>query len=1038
MAWMAMMGADSVEYHRATVIARADDHPGRALAYYASRGETPLLWGGAGAQRFGLAGAVTDEQYEAIFGPGGARDPTTGARLVATRRPGMDLVISAHKSVAELGVIGRAEDMHAILDAEREATMAYLDALTQTAGGRRGRARVSTPTRGLIYAHTRHATSRAGDPCPHDHVLVANVVEMADAQGGFKALDTTVVRDHLHAATMIGRMAGARKALELGYAIEADDGPSGKLGHWAIVGIPKDAQELHSKRASEIDQAVEEAGYSSYRARQVAAHRTRDVKRHTPVDELLPRWQAELTEAGYAPEQLLSAVTEAAKGLKLPRPLRPAELEVIVRMTLAPEGALAVRKVFHRRDVVVALAPVLFGRPKGELRRAVDAVLVSAEAVPLVRVEGARERAYACASVIAAETAIAEAVAQGAAATDGAYAPDAAVERALLAAEARLGGPLSQEQAEAVWGICGGGERVSLVLGVAGAGKTTALSCVADAYRSAGYEVLGTATSGQAARTLHREAGIEDSRTLASLTWRLQHRRLELSRRHAVILDEAGMTDDPALLRLLLAAQAARAKVVLVGDDRQLGPVGPGGALGALLRRHGGEAHILRNNLRQADLPERVALAQLRAGRVTDAVSWYVDNGRVEVRPDRESALEAMVEAWAGDALAGRETAMYAWRKANVDRLNLLAREQWREAGGLSGPELAAGARCYAAGDWVVTLAPGERGKLVTSERGVVERAQRASGELVVRMEDGRVVHMVGEELGADRLAHGYATTVHRAQGATVEVAHRFEDGGGRELAYVAMSRARERATAWVVADDLGQAAEDLAREWSLERRPRWAIDRGTPVIKTAGEPKHGTTPMHAATVRRARLEAECRALLAHVPPDPNPKIVDTIGCLTEVDQARRDLEVGRGMWRGTELGRAARHLIDIRVGRRQAEEFAQASRGRMRRSWRRTARQLAIAQPETEARFEELAAPERARLTTAHEGLTTTQRKLLAERTLRERWLYQHPEVEHRLGAIERELAVIDQSHEVTKGLGRERGLDHAAEIEPPPLPGF
>ncbi len=127
MAWMRMMGADSVAYHRATVLARGDDHPGQALAYYASRGETPLLWGGRGAGGLGLQGAVTDAQYEALFGPGGACDPTTGQRLVNTKRPGLELVISAHKSVAELGVIGRAEDMHRIMDAERDATLAYLD-----------------------------------------------------------------------------------------------------------------------------------------------------------------------------------------------------------------------------------------------------------------------------------------------------------------------------------------------------------------------------------------------------------------------------------------------------------------------------------------------------------------------------------------------------------------------------------------------------------------------------------------------------------------------------------------------------------------------------------------------------------------------------------------------------------------------------------------------------------------------------------------------------------------------------------------------
>jgi len=95
MAWMRMMGTDSVEYHRQTVLSRADDHPGAALGYYASRGETPLVWGGAGAVALGLAGVVTDAAYSAVFGPGGASDPRSGERLVTTRRPGMELVVAA-------------------------------------------------------------------------------------------------------------------------------------------------------------------------------------------------------------------------------------------------------------------------------------------------------------------------------------------------------------------------------------------------------------------------------------------------------------------------------------------------------------------------------------------------------------------------------------------------------------------------------------------------------------------------------------------------------------------------------------------------------------------------------------------------------------------------------------------------------------------------------------------------------------------------------------------------------------------------------
>src|ERR1700678_3264367 len=118
---MRMMGRESVEYHRKTVIERGDDHPGQALAYYASRGETPLVWAGSGAVGLGLTGAVTAEGYEAIYGPGGARHPQSVERLVKTTRPGMEMVISAHKSVAELGVIGRAEDMHLIMEAQRDA-----------------------------------------------------------------------------------------------------------------------------------------------------------------------------------------------------------------------------------------------------------------------------------------------------------------------------------------------------------------------------------------------------------------------------------------------------------------------------------------------------------------------------------------------------------------------------------------------------------------------------------------------------------------------------------------------------------------------------------------------------------------------------------------------------------------------------------------------------------------------------------------------------------------------------------------------------
>lgn len=234
----------------------------------------------------------------------------------------------------------------------------------------------------------------------------------------------------------------------------------------------------------------------------------------------------------------------------------------------------------------------------------------------------------------------------------------------------------------------------------------------------------------------------------------------------------------------------------------------------------------LDDNIRQVDFAEREALAELRSGDIDAAVDWLRRNDRIEIGADRPEAIGAMVDGWVADAEKGLDTVMLAWRRSSIEALNQLGREAYEERGWLTGPEITTqGGRRYRAGDQVVALAP-VAGQVVTSEVGTVESVDPASGSLTVLLDEGRRTMLAGPFTSSQRLAHAYAVTVHHSHGATVDTAHYLEEGGGRELAYVGLSRARTKSTAYAVADHLDQAVEDITGAWSVERRQEWVIDQ--------------------------------------------------------------------------------------------------------------------------------------------------------------------------------------------------------------------
>ena len=268
----------------------------------------------------------------------------------------------------------------------------------------------------------------------------------------------------------------------------------------------------------------------------------------------------------------------------------------------------------------------------------------------------------------------------------------------------------------------------------------------------------------------------------------------------------------------------------------------------------------------------------------------------------------------------------------------------------------------------MITLTPGLGGTLVTSERAVVRGVNMATAAIDLRTSDGRDVRLTGEQTSTERLGYGYATTVHRCQGATVTRAHLFADGESRELAYVALSRARESTHAWVVADDLAQAAEDLRRDWSTHRTPTWAIDTGLPdhekltaesVAGMADEQK-----VRLAAIAHAQIKITARAIARIEPTHLAPALADARAALQQTQQARTDLDMGLGIYRHTDASQAVGELIQARAARYSAAWRAEhGTRWRDRRAAAKEAANWAAREADAQQRWETHVVPEAARL---------------------------------------------------------------------------
>jgi Ti-type conjugative transfer relaxase TraA len=409
----------------------------------------------------------------------------------------------------------------------------------------------------------------------------------------------------------------------------------------------------------------------------------------------------------------------------------------------------------------------------------------------------------------------------------------ASLERAIGAGEGR-GLRLGDEQRGALERITGR-EDLSLVVGYAGTGKSAMLGVAREAWEAEGYEVRGAALSGIAAESLEGGSGIQ-SRTIASLEHGWAQGRDVLTARDVLVIDEAGMIGSRQMERVLSAADAAGAKVVLVGDAEQLQAIEAGAAFRALTERHG--AAEITEIRRQREDWQREATRELATGRTSDALDRYEAAGMVVGHQTRGEARGALVDGWDAVRQARPEASqvMLAHTRADVAELNQLARGRMRDAGALGADQVVQterGARAFAAGDRVMFLRNERSMGVKNGTLGTVEWIDGAA--LAVRLDgaDRREVRFDLKDYA--QIDHGYASTIHKSQGVTVDHGHLLaSDGLDRHAAYVGMSRHRETLAVRYGADDF-KDRDQLVRTLGRERAKDTTLDYGDAFAERRG-----------------------------------------------------------------------------------------------------------------------------------------------------------------------------------------------------------
>lgn len=815
---------------------------------------------------------------------------------------GFDFTFAPPKSVSVVWALGDAGVREQVEAAHHDAINHVVDMMEadsirtrQGAGGV-----VQTETRGVVAAAFDHWDSREGDPHLHTHLVVANRVQGPD--GRWRTLDSR------------GALMPAQVALSEAYDNHLMDALAARLGvewhvrsisrtgreHWEIDGVDDRLLTAFSTRHAQIEAAREEAdGAGHWEADAKAWAGTRSDKKHHSLEELTRSWRERARQV--AGDQPLRGVT----GRPLPapgtmpsqpgtraHPVRAADItddqvaQLAGGVLVALQSSRAHWSTWNiRAEAQRAARRIRFETPgqrdqfTGRLTEAVTARCVRVDYATTAHTPARYRRRDGSSRFVPENSEIfttqvlldaEDALVRWSRSTD---APRLANPGALVSAGKRAP---SEDQLAAIEAVATSGRRLDLMVGPAGAGKTTALSALVDAWQaehgagsvtalapsSAAAEVLGdslgapadntamwlTLRRAAAERDSHMDflrqagewidqggrvadirdslavvdpttAGLPDRRIRAAIDaalHRIENTPMQKARLEAgdlIIVDEASMAATIPLREIVAQADAAGAKVLAVGDPDQLSAVEAGGAFGMLIDAQPDKVASLKTIHRFVDDWQGPASLALRAGD-RRAVETYTTKGAVQ-SGTQEEVLDQVHAAWASETAQGRTSLMVAADNATAAELAARARADLKAAGKVGGREVTlADGNTASAGDLIVTRknARALRSGRHWAHNGATWHVQAVSADgamLVTPTADpaAEAIHLPADYVAA-QVELGYATTIHRAQGRTVDDCHVVVTPDmGRQGLYVGMTRGRTSNVAHVVTD--GAAVDD-------------------------------------------------------------------------------------------------------------------------------------------------------------------------------------------------------------------------------------